>query len=344
MRSRTPPLSLHLPLVFASMGWATACGSDPKTPPQAQTRTQTQTEDCTPLLLYVDEDGDGFGDNASATMGDDCTPSADLVVHGGDCEDGDPTIRPGQLELCDGLDNDCDGLVDDADSIVFGGTIWYADQDGDGFGDADQPLPGHYCVGPPSSAAQAGDCDDTDPDVHPEHAEVPHDGEDNNCDGLTDLDGRIRGTWRRAYGSSVEPGYWECDVTWSFEGTWRPDACPDCDLSFFVTIETEEAPHSDTPCALPDGGMLAFGLRDPGTADTMFSLFTYSEPSAYPDPYGYGDPGGFRVVWSWAGFPTEWENGRLGWDVRWYDYYYWAPARHQWEYSNGIDVFDAVVE
>ncbi len=30
-----------------------------------------------------------------------------------DCDDGDPTIRPGAAELCDGIDNDCSGDVDD---------------------------------------------------------------------------------------------------------------------------------------------------------------------------------------------------------------------------------------
>jgi hypothetical protein len=42
----------------------------------------------------VDRDGDGFA----------CL----------DCNDGDPAIRPGAAEVCDGVDNDCDGFVDDA--------------------------------------------------------------------------------------------------------------------------------------------------------------------------------------------------------------------------------------
>ena len=46
-----------------------------------------------------------------------------------DCNDADPNINPGAAELCsDALDNDCDGIVNE----LF---IFYADADGDGFGD-----------------------------------------------------------------------------------------------------------------------------------------------------------------------------------------------------------------
>jgi len=73
---------------------------------------------------------------------------------GEDCDDTDPTVRPGVDELCDGVDNDCDGSVP-ADE---------ADGDGDGVRVCD------------------GDCDDADPDTHPGATELC-DGVDNDCDG-----------------------------------------------------------------------------------------------------------------------------------------------------------------
>jgi len=44
-----------------------------------------------------------------------CAFSAARAATGGepDCDDTDPAISPGALEVADGKDNDCDGLVDE---------------------------------------------------------------------------------------------------------------------------------------------------------------------------------------------------------------------------------------
>jgi hypothetical protein len=40
-----------------------------------------------------------------------------------DCDDGDPNVYPGALEVCDGVDNDCDGACDDVDGEMMCATV-----------------------------------------------------------------------------------------------------------------------------------------------------------------------------------------------------------------------------
>ncbi|MEZ4739086.1 MAG: MopE-related protein [Flavobacteriales bacterium] len=83
----------------------------------------------------------------------------------------------GGAEICDGIDNDCDGDVDED-------FIWYTDADGDGFGDDATGV--FNCTAPPNTVNVGGDCDDSNPDVHPGANEIC-DGLDTNCDGITDV-------------------------------------------------------------------------------------------------------------------------------------------------------------
>jgi hypothetical protein len=99
-----------------------------------------------------------------------------------DCDDADADVNPGASETCDGVDEDCDGEIDEGAGDA---STFYADEDGDGFGDAEAPM--SACAAPEGYVTDATDCDDADADTHPESVERCDDADaDEDCDGLVD--------------------------------------------------------------------------------------------------------------------------------------------------------------
>ena len=93
---------------------------------------------------YVDSDGDGYN-------------GAD------DCDGTSGSIYPGADEYCDGVDTDCDGTLDESDALDA--LTWYADADGDNFGD---PLSySTACYVTSGYTANNSDCDDTNSAAYP---------------------------------------------------------------------------------------------------------------------------------------------------------------------------------
>ena len=133
------------------------------------------------IIVYVDADNDGFGDDDQPV--DVCEYTEGFALVGGDCDDIDSAAFPGGTEVCDDIDNDCDGIVDDG--VGSPGTVWYYDADGDGYGDSNTSEIG--CLADPGYVLLDGDCDDTDAANFPSNTEVC-DGQDNNCDTLVDDD------------------------------------------------------------------------------------------------------------------------------------------------------------
>ncbi len=128
--------------------------------------------------FFVDDDGDGHGSLGESITA--CKAPPGYAPTSDDCDDGNAAIHPGAAESCNALDDDCDGAVDVGAADA---SIWYADADGDGYGDLDDRV--GACAQPPGTVADATDCDDVSASIHPGAQETCNDLDD-DCDGLLD--------------------------------------------------------------------------------------------------------------------------------------------------------------
>jgi hypothetical protein len=145
-----------------------------------------------PSTWYADGDGDGFGDESFTEVTCDQPEGyAPESIEGFDCDDTTSTTYPGAEEWCDDADNDCDGAIDEAEDLDGDGVVdegsaldaptWYADTDGDTYGDAASPT--IDCDQPTGYIADYADCDDTDATIYPTATETTGDEVDSDCDG-----------------------------------------------------------------------------------------------------------------------------------------------------------------
>lgn len=149
-----------------------------------------QDHDCDGLILensaidatpwYTDADGDHYGTPTPSIYA--CTAPIGTVDSSTDCDDTVATIHPLASENCDGIDQDCNGITDDN---AVDTTLFYADQDGDHFGDLAQSQAA--CNQPIGYIDNTTDCDDQNASINPAATEVCDTANtDEDCDGLTD--------------------------------------------------------------------------------------------------------------------------------------------------------------
>ncbi|MFY7970829.1 MAG: MopE-related protein, partial [Flavobacteriales bacterium] len=280
---------------------------------------------------YLDFDGDGFGD-LGATQ-DACVQPTGYVTDNTDCDDNNAASFPGNPEVCDGIDNDCDFVIDNGFTL----TVYYADLDGDGFGDPNNTI--DACAAPSGYVTDFTDCDDTNADIYPGAAELC-DGLDNDCDevidnGLpgstyyADLDGDGFGDPNNSVDACVQPtGYvtdnTDCDDANAASFPGNPEICDgidnDCDFvidngftltTFFADLDGDgfgDPNNTLDACAAPTGYVSdntdcddANAASFPGNPEVCDGIdndcdfvidngFTLTPFYADLDGDGYGDP------------------------------------------------------
>jgi hypothetical protein len=169
--------------------------------------------------FYRDADGDGFGTEADTEASCDGTPPSGYVRALGDCDDTLPSRHPGAAETCNGIDDDCDASIDE--DLPF--RTWYRDADADGFGSPSATTDSCETVAPSGFAANEGDCDDADAQIHPEAAETCN-ARDDDCDLRVDED--LEGCGGEDCADRDGDGWYGCG-----DGCAAPPgaACGDCD-------------------------------------------------------------------------------------------------------------------
>lgn len=134
--------------------------------------------------VYFDDDGDCYCETAACTgsVNANCTQ-----VDAGDCDDNDANTSPGAAELCNSLDDNCNGQTDEN---ATNATTYYADSDGDLWGDASNTVAA--CAQPAGYVTNDDDCNDGSNTVNPSAGEVCNGGDD-DCDGAIDEAGATGG-------------------------------------------------------------------------------------------------------------------------------------------------------
>ncbi len=176
-------------------------------------------EDFESYPFYLDGDSDGYGRDSEPVY--DCAPPTGYVLTNTDCDDANAAVNPGEIEACNGLDDNCDLEIDEG----LPEYVWYLDTDLDGYGIPDETT--YACGEPIGYAPFDTDCDDSEGSVYPGAYEMC-DEMDNDCNDIVDDDcgsSRILGAYATLTCDGSTASHREVadyiDVSYNSHGTWN---------------------------------------------------------------------------------------------------------------------------
>ena len=241
------------------------------------------------IAWYRDADRDGYGNPTVTSVS--CTEPSGYTADDTDCDDTNADSYPGDVEWCDGVDNDCSGAADDGDYDGDGYEVcddcddgdaslnpgeaevcdgadndcdglvdndatdaltYYADVDGDGYGDPTST--DVSCTVPSGYTADDTDCDDTRAWAYPGGSEVCWEAVDADCDGVSG----------ECFGGLTGPNLFESMATWDMESPIGSGT-----VSGIVTV-SGSAPVSD--CTTAETDSCSAKLQGPGSWTIESSL------------------------------------------------------------------------
>jgi len=221
--------------------------------------TDPNDYNCDGSVAYADNDGDGFAA---------CE----------DCDDNNADVNPGADEYCNLVDDNCNGEVDE-DPVD--GSTYYADNDGDAYGNVDETV--LSCEMPSGYVTDATDCDDEVASTNP-GADETCNGVDDDCNGVVD-DGS---------GATASTWYADADADGYGDPTKTTSACTE--PTGYVADDTD---CDDTESTIHPGGTEVCNSKDDDcngvVDDSPTDGSTYYVDS---DGDGFGDPTATEIACS----------------------------------------------
>ncbi|MBI3184473.1 MAG: putative metal-binding motif-containing protein [Myxococcales bacterium] len=268
----------------------------------------------TPKTWFLDKDGDAFGDRNSERLAcakpvstPESAPEAKWIEQGGDCDDGDPGVKPGATEACDELDNDCDGEKDEG----FVRQTYYADADKDGFGKRGSAgfvlcaAQGDY------TSTDPRDCDDANPAMNPDSTEKCNGVDDDCANGVDDNPSDVGAPCASGLSGVCAEGTIVCSTSGALK----------CDANVKPNTRAEACNGVDDDCDdSVDEGLASLCLLAPGEAIQRAKDSGVRTGGANQGCLGSGgtSTGWASPVWSASGYNTQVfyaERGSSAWNV-----------------------------